>query len=776
MTWDEVAHGGPPPSLISSGTRSPRATQLRPRSSRVDPSLNGVAVVLLAALTIAGGLFFRPVFEAWGYLVPPVIGSICVALLVTWISHRFSMRPIDTVLLHVGAAWLTLPWLLDSPDTWFGIPTPRALWNLPDVVMNGPVRLLTSPLPARSGGPLVTAPVLSAWIGFIAGWVLLRKKGPGWAMWGPFVPVVAALAFGPTRGRLAIAITAGFVLVSLSYATGLSRMQRSGSTARSASVRGLIGATVLLVVITGVAGLAGSVSGFEERDRFSLRTFREPSFEPEQYPSPLALFPIYRRPPLRDQVLFRASGDLPVRWRLAVLPAYDGRVWSAGRTADGSKAVFDLIGARLPQPAGDSLTVGSAVRRSSQIELVELDAPWLPTPEGPINFSSPQPERDLARFNSASGTLALAAEERLGSRPVSYGLDWREQRVDFASVQGRALPFGPFSGSLPQTAGTAQIANAASKLVNGVTDPAAKVQKLVDFVQQGYWIEDNARPGHALGQLAPLTLGGTYLQGNDEQFAALFAVMARSLDIPVRVVVGFEPGDSGAKNEISGAQVRAWPEVLFGNVGWVPIDIEINKSKTPVRRESTALNLSEARAEQPQRNPQPSPPELRSETANPEDVDANEPVGSTPRSAQWWIAASALGVGLLWIASLLAAVVLRRRRSHARRSLGDRALSIASAWTELLERLSLRGIAVPSSASLVDVGSTVAATGARADLVNRLVEIGESAAFAPHQPSDAERSEAWRVCDELIRNLPKPARLQRLRLLLTPYFVRRPLV
>lgn len=62
-------------------------------------------------------------------------------------------------------------------------------------------------------------------------------------------------------------------------------------------------------------------------------------------------------------------------------------------------------------------------------------------------------------------------------------------------------------------------------------------------------------------------------------FAGAFALMAQSLDMPVRIVVGYLPGsDSGKKKgadtiwSVSSDQLHSWPEVFFSGIGWVPFE------------------------------------------------------------------------------------------------------------------------------------------------------------------------------------------------------------
>ncbi len=62
--------------------------------------------------------------------------------------------------------------------------------------------------------------------------------------------------------------------------------------------------------------------------------------------------------------------------------------------------------------------------------------------------------------------------------------------------------------------------------------------------------------------------------GYCEQFSATFAAMARTLDIPSRVAVGFTPGvqrDDGWY-AVRGKNAHAWPELWFDGLGWVAFE------------------------------------------------------------------------------------------------------------------------------------------------------------------------------------------------------------
>jgi transglutaminase-like putative cysteine protease len=60
-------------------------------------------------------------------------------------------------------------------------------------------------------------------------------------------------------------------------------------------------------------------------------------------------------------------------------------------------------------------------------------------------------------------------------------------------------------------------------------------------------------------------------RGDCAQFSVAFAVLARTLGIASRIVVGFTAGTPGANGtwQVTTADAHAWPELFFAGVGWV---------------------------------------------------------------------------------------------------------------------------------------------------------------------------------------------------------------
>src|SRR5205807_8236081 len=63
-------------------------------------------------------------------------------------------------------------------------------------------------------------------------------------------------------------------------------------------------------------------------------------------------------------------------------------------------------------------------------------------------------------------------------------------------------------------------------------------------------------------------------RGYCEQFAGSFAAMARAINLPSRVAVGFTPGQqvAGDSYRVLNRHAHAWPEVYLSGYGWVAFE------------------------------------------------------------------------------------------------------------------------------------------------------------------------------------------------------------
>lgn len=211
------------------------------------------------------------------------------------------------------------------------------------------------------------------------------------------------------------------------------------------------------------------------------------------------------------------------------------------------------------------------------------------------------------------------------------------------------------------------------------------------------WLSDNTSPN--------------YRRGYCEQFAAAMGVMARTLEIPSRVVWGFTPGsvetqsDGTEKVVVRERNAHAWVELWMEPYGWVPFDPTPRSNQDPTFDEqppsitagfAPAEYLPETTAGDPLVAPNSNPGFLEPGLEFTEEGTASGATGG-PR---WWL------IGIIALIPLVAAIPVykwyRRRRRLARVSEGD----ITGAWDEIVDRLTDLGMDIPPSLTPIELART----------------------------------------------------------------------
>ncbi|PMC04425.1 hypothetical protein CJ226_08555 [Microbacterium sp. UMB0228] len=217
-------------------------------------------------------------------------------------------------------------------------------------------------------------------------------------------------------------------------------------------------------------------------------------------------------------------------------------------------------------------------------------------------------------------------------------------------------------------------------------------------------------------------------------FAGSFALMAESLGMQVRIVVGYLPGsrtDEKRGDEsifsVSSDQLHSWPEVLFPGIGWVPFEPTASLGvPTAFRAGATGGGSSSGPAA-----PAPTTAPQTEETSGPEvdrrDADAGSTdSGELRRLDPTPVLLTTLGVVIVL---LLPAVVrlLERRLRMRRAARGD----AAAAWAELRDTLIDLRIPVSDAESpRMRAAGLVREAGADKTALGRLVMAVERANYA----------------------------------------------
>jgi hypothetical protein len=274
---------------------------------------------------------------------------------------------------------------------------------------------------------------------------------------------------------------------------------------------------------------------------------------------------------------------------------------------------------------------------------------------------------------------------------LSYTVQSRQSTVDTNLLAGADVPSGPsvarFLGLGPGAPPSA-LTDLAQQIGADVAGSYQKAQSIEEFLADHYTLVNDAPSGHAYPNLQFFLFGprnGGGQRGTSEQFAASFAVLARMLGLPSRVVVGFQarPG----KGDVRGKDALAWPEVLFTGVGWVPFDPLPKDNQTPQPLES-------------QFHPKPSPstpppsaaPTISVSVSPPQPHRSSSGAAAPPFRPPPWLPGVAGGGAVGLVALVLATIGLLRRRLRRHRLFrGGPGRRVAGAWREVLDALRLAG-------------------------------------------------------------------------------------
>jgi len=273
---------------------------------------------------------------------------------------------------------------------------------------------------------------------------------------------------------------------------------------------------------------------------------------------------------LDDTVAMRVRFDTPggeappqseLYFRGPVLTAFNGRQWFAIGQPGAPASAW-----RPPAPARLQ-TEGEPIRYA--ITLEPLRRPWLLT----LDAAKDRPELP-------EGLSAFMSQELqwIASRPVNEVLRYRAEsypRFTHGPQQRNAGQMRTYvelpDGFDPRTRAMAQEMLADPRLAAG--GPQALMNAALDRLRTGGY-QYTLEPG-VYGQHTADAFWFDVKEGFCEHIASAFVVLMRAMDIPARIVTGYQGGE---RNGVDGywtvrqSDAHAWAEVWFEGRGWVRVD------------------------------------------------------------------------------------------------------------------------------------------------------------------------------------------------------------
>lgn len=686
-----------------------------------------IADVLVPLVLAAIGLIgFAAAFDSSAYALAGA-GGLVVGSAAAVVAARLRLGILPTAGLVVAAYFLLgTPFVAPADGILVVLPSIASLAALAIGAVYGWADILTLQAPLSLPDYVTAVPYAAALlVAFTSAtlalrWLPRRRSAPRAAVLliGPAALYAVGVLLGTDEPVLAVARGAAFAGIALVWLGW--RRRATGSTSSAAAQqllrRKLVGTAIVVVAAIGLGAAAAAVLAPQPDNRFVLRDEIEPPFEPLEYPSPLAGFREYTKD-LVDTELMVVEGLQPGdRIRMTAMDVYDGVTWNvagASEALEGSGR-FRLVGRTIPEPPLASTSAAEPVT----VDIVGYADVWLPSAGYAADIAfldgadegEGTPERVDVRYNAATGAALVTSGASEGLR---YRVATERQVVpeDDALLDAPVAAFAPAPVvGVPDT-----VVALAAELTATAESPVEKLRALEQHLATtGYYSRGTAsdqvpsRAGHAADRMNDMVTLPSMV-GDEEQYASLFALMARSLDYPTRVVMGFAPevGEGGGPVAVTGDDVTAWVEVAFDGVGWVPF--------FPIPDET---DVPQDQIPEPRTEPQPQvrqPPRTDSEQDDlvtaVEIDDTDDEERDDPVVPGWLLGAMlALGIPLMLVlVPMLVIALLKRRRAERRRRAAEGHRAVAGAWDELVDRFSELGADIPQRTTRVHVAAGLAA-------------------------------------------------------------------
>ena len=730
----------------------------RPQPAAVDAAF----VMVLSGLGLIG---FAPVYGGDAYLVAGGAG-VLLGVAITELAGRLR-QPVLTEAAVTVLAFLLLGGATNTVGAL--IPSAHSITTLGHVGVYGWKELLTTAPPVGSASDLLAIPYIAGLVGGVAGQSLARRtRAVAAPLLGPGMVLALGILFGARQPESLLLQGSLFGVLALVWTVLRYQRTRVMLAGRRFNRDRFVLSGGVLAVVGLLAGIVGPhLPGAGSHPRVVLSTYVSPPFLANQEPSPLAGFRQYvRQSPLYDQTLFTVSGLAPgSEVRIATMDAYNGLAWGFGADTGSARTSGDVF-----RRYGTTIQTAAAGRPvHAKVVVGRLDGAWLPEVGelSHISFSGPASARLAASFRYDTDTETAA---------VPLGLSAGDTYSLTASVPSPVSSTQVLDGAAP---GTAQIPveNApsvvqadASTWAADAKGPYARVMAIATHLRTtGYFSDGLENPplsvaGHSNGRLARFLQGGglvgSEIVGDGEQYAATLALMANSVGVPARVVLGATVGAGGV---VRGADVQPWVEVDLSGLGWQPIYV------------SSFMNPSRKAHQTP---PKPAPNQPSAAPVQPPVASAlHSPLqGGLPGAASGssshfappvvhrshipaWVVTTATVVG-----AVLAAVVaftalmvgMKARRRRRRRRAPTPAGRVAGAWSELMDRCRDLGVAVPGDRTRAEQASSVEVV----DLLD-LARRGDASIFGPGDPSESEVADYWSSIEQAARQVGSGSSLRR---------------
>jgi transglutaminase-like putative cysteine protease len=390
-------------------------------------------------------------------------------------------------------------------------------------------------------------------------------------------------------------------------------------------------------------------------------------------------------------LLLRTDDPAPAYLRISVLDEFDGAAW---RPSERDIPATNEVDGPLPAPPGLAQST-PRTRHEYQFDVTPaFSSRWLPVPYPAISVRAPG---DWRYDDDTLDVLGVGGADAAGIGYEAVGLTIDPDPTRLVNAGPGPQSLSSDNTELPDM--PEWIDAQAERLTEAGRSDFEKAVILQQWFREDgdftYTLEPGS--GTSLEQLELfLGTGEGSRRGYCEQFASAMTMMARTLNIPARVAVGFlrpEQQDDGVW-VYSSRDMHAWPELYFEGTGWVRFEPTPQQARTVPAYTSgqvpapDEVNAPTASASAPQ-------PTV---TRGPQEDVAGSTSTDTEGGLPGWLvplAVVVLLVGLCFVPRAVRGAQRRRRYDE-----GDPAEVAESAWDELRATALDLGLAWEDAATL----------------------------------------------------------------------------
>lgn len=545
-----------------------------------------LALIGLLAVTLFS---FSQLFADGDYPGPAALGML-IAAGIAILGRRFGVSILLTAVASLVAMTTYLAFIFQTKDTFYGLPTPDAVRGLVDAVRGAmeQAEVDFAPVPVRPGYVIMV--VAGLWIAAALGEVAtFRWRKPLIASVTPVVLFSVVMVVGTGTGTpLFVAL---FLIALLAY-WGVESSHRLRSWGRwvptwadhdveeepdsiTGEIARKMGATCVALALiapiflpalgdgllawrspSGQGGPGAGGSGGEGGGRIDPLVSIAPTLINQS-----------------DTELFRVQAETNTYWRLITLPDFDGSSW---RPSSADLVPIDDGAIEGPVPVS---TASSTLEQRITVSGLVSDSLPAAVQATSIQLITQQNIDEGLRYDPETGDIRSTTE--LGGSLV-YEVTSQVPEESYTELVNAQIGDPGVPGDDVYTELPDELTPEVKDLLAGWVSTANTEFEQLVAVQNHLRSEEftySINPDELRTEQEASTDDLTNFLINSktgycQQFSTSFAVLARELGYPSRLVVGFLPGEAAGEgvNVVKGTDAHAWPEVYFDNIGWIAFE------------------------------------------------------------------------------------------------------------------------------------------------------------------------------------------------------------